>query len=132
MTQQEMLQLKAMMQEVVEPINERLDNIEARQTKIEHTLGSINERLDNIEVRQTKIEHTVGSINERLDNIEARQTKLELIMENEINRAIQVIAEGHTIINSKLDKCLDLEDRVVTLENKVSAIEYGIANKPMG
>ena len=90
MTQQEMLQLKAMMQEVVEPINERLDNIEARQTK------------------------------------------LELIMENEINRAIQVIAEGHAIINRKLDKCLDLEDRVVTLENKVSAIEYGIANKPMG
>lgn len=92
MTQEEMLQLKAMMEEVVDS------------------------RLD------VKLE----PINKRLDNIELRQTKFELIMENETNRAIKVIAEGHSIINRKLDEDLGLENRVVSLENKVSAIEYSL------
>ena len=85
------------------------------------------------EMFDQKLADNLKPINDRLDKIEKGQAelkqglvKLEIKIENEIERNIQKVAEGHSIINRKLDKQIELGIRVETLEHKVSAIEYAM------
>lgn len=52
--------------------------------------------------------------------------KINTTIENKIDRSIKITMEGHTDLNRKLDKNLGLDNRVETLEDKVSALEYVI------
>lgn len=63
---------------------------------------------------------------DKLNTVENNQTKIELTIENETNRAIKTIAEGHLDLKRMLDKDLSLEKRVEDLEDKVSALEYRV------
>lgn len=82
---------------------------------INNKLNSIDTRLNSVERSQTKLEKG--------------QTKLELKIENEVDRAIKTIGEGHLDLNRKLIEKISLDNRVETLEHKVSALEYVVENK---
>jgi len=65
-----------------------------------------------------------------------RTTNLELTLENETNRNIRLIAEGHLDLNRKLDDALKIENekemfsiRVNILENEVRKIKDQISRK---
>lgn len=61
--------------------------------------------------------------------------ELQLTLENETNRNIQLIAEGHTNLARKLDDALKIENdkeilmiKVTSLENEVRRLKERIAN----
>jgi hypothetical protein len=62
----------------------------------------------------------------KLEGLDKKATRTELKLENETNRAIQATQDGHKDLTRKIDAALDIHDRVVVLENKVSAIEYSL------
>lgn len=61
---------------------------------------------------------------EELKPINERLTKIEVKIENETDRAIKTIGEGHLDLNQKLIEKISLDNRVEMLEHKVSALEY--------
>lgn len=83
-----------------------------------------NERIEMLEL----MKEIISPINGELTKINGRLTKIEIKIENEVDRSVKVTMEGHTDLNRKMDKALALENRVETLENKMSAVEYVLQN----
>lgn len=84
---------------------------------IKTLLAPIVERLDNLEIGQQKLTKRMGSLEE-----ESRQTRV--LIESDVRRDIQIIAEQHGDIIERLDKINqidDLKDRVRNLERVVTA-----------
>ena len=86
---------------------------------IREELKVIHERLDKVETIMDKLESTV--------------TDVKLTLENETNKNISIIAEGHLDLSRKLDDALKVENekemllvRVTRLENEVRQIKQRI------
>lgn len=76
-----------------------------------------NELLSAISIMMdTKLE----PINKRLDRLEQRLDKVELTLENETNKNIKLLAEGHIDVVNRLDK---LERKVEDIEDTVSVLK---------
>ena len=70
---------------------------------------------------------------DRLDKMDAKITDIQLTLENETNRNIRIIAEGHLDLSRKLDEALRLESekeilmlRVTRLENDLRRVKEWI------
>lgn len=86
----------------------------------------IHERLDKMEARLDKLE-------ERLDKVERKVTEIQMTLENETNKEISIIAEGHLDLSRKLNNALKVENekemlllRVTRLENEIRRIKQRI------
>lgn len=69
-------------------------------------------------------------INEKISSMDHRITDIQMTLENETNKNIQVIAEGHLDLSRKLDDALKVESekelmliRMNKLENEVRRIK---------
>lgn len=79
------------------------------------------------------MDDNIKVILDRLDKIDNRITDIQLTIENETNRNIQLIAEGHFDLSRKLDEALKIENekemlliRVNRLENELRKIKARI------
>lgn len=73
-------------------------------------------------------------IMDMLNKMNAKITDIQLTLENETNRNIQIIAEGHLDLSRKLDEALKVENekemlliRVNKLENELRRVKERIA-----
>ena len=135
MTKEERLEIISMMQEVVSPINQRLDTIDQRLDrvderldKVDQRLDKMDERLDKMDQRLDKMDDRFDKIDERLDSLETSHRELRVLIEIDIRREINLIAEGHLDLARNLKEDLKLRKRVEAVENKVSGIEYYLKN----
>ncbi len=72
---------------------------------------------------------------DRLDKLELNVKDIQLTLENETNRNIKLIAEGHLDLSRKLDEALKIDNekemlliRVNTLENELRRLKERIDN----
>lgn len=75
------------------------------------------------------IDHVLQQILNRLDGLDSKVTDLQLTLENETNKNIQLIAEGHLDLNRKLDDSLRLENEKEMLlirENELRRVKAKI------
>ncbi|HBI61698.1 MAG TPA: hypothetical protein DDY31_10900 [Lachnospiraceae bacterium] len=86
----------------------------------------INERLDKMDSRLDKVDS-------RLDKVESKVTEVQMTLENETNKEIRIIAEGHLDLSRKLDEALKVENekemlllRVIKLENELRRLKAKI------
>ena len=101
------------------PIHERLDKIDSKLDKVEARLDKVEAKLDNMD--------------SRFDKVEAKVTEVQMTLENETNKNISIIAEGHLDLSRKLDDALKAENekvmlliRVTRLENEIRRIKQRI------
>ena len=87
----------------------RLDKVEQRLDKVEQRLDKVEQRLDKVELRLDKVEQRLDRVEQRLDKVEENTTELQLTLENETNRNIRIIAEGHLDLSRQLDDALRVE-----------------------
>ncbi len=89
----------SMMEEKLEaglkPIKEDIAGIRGRLDKIEDRLDKVEERTSRIEGRLDKIDDRLDKVEERTSRIEMQATRLGVIVENEVDRAVKLLGEGH-------------------------------------
>ncbi|MBO7356857.1 MAG: hypothetical protein J6U50_09525 [Lachnospiraceae bacterium] len=97
-------------------MDERLDKMDER-------LGKMDERLD-------KMDERLGKMDEHFEKLDKSVSDIKLTLENETNRNIRLIAEGHLTLNRKLDDALKVDNekellliRVNILENEVRRLK---------
>ena len=112
--------------EINKPINERLDKMDSRLDKVDSRLDKVDSRLDKVDSRLDKMDS-------RLDKVESKVTEVQMTLENETNKEIRIIAEGHLDLSRKLDDALKVENekemlllRVNRLENEIRRIKQRI------
>lgn len=92
---------------------------------------AISNLLDKkLDARLKPIENDIKFIMDKLQSLERKVTSIELTLENETNRNISIIAEGHLDLSRKLDEALKVENeremlllRVNHLENELRKVK---------
>ncbi len=86
-------------------------------------VAKLNDRMDVQEKRMDNLE-------KRMDHLDNRVNTIGVTLENETNRGISIIAEGHRDLNRKLNEALKADEekemlllRVNRLEGEVSKIK---------
>ena len=65
----------------------------------------------------------VQVLNEKVQGLEGDMRGLQLTLENETNRNIRIIAEGHLDLNRKLDEALKAESEKEMMHLRVNVLE---------
>ena len=85
-------------------------DIEIFSEIVSKTIAPIREDLadkfSNLERNVQNLDGKVLSLHENFYNLEWQVRSIKLSIENEINPKICIIAEGHSDLNRKLDKCI--------------------------
>ena len=93
--------------------------------KIDKRFDGIDERLDRMDERFDRMDERFDRLEGRVDKLEESVTGLQLAVENEIRPSIQVLAEGHMMLNEKLDRVLENAKETEELKTRVDALEAG-------
>lgn len=93
----------------------------------------VNERLDKIDSRLDQMDSRLDQMDSRLNKLESKVTEVQMTLENETNKEIRIIAEGHLDLSRKLDDALKVENekemlllRVTRLENELRRLKQKI------
>ncbi len=113
----------------LESIDAKFESIDARFTSIDAKFESIDARFTSIDAKFDSVDARFTSIETELVSMDAKITDLRLTLENETNRNIKLIAEGHLDLSRKLDEALKIENekemlliRMNTAENEIRKI----------
>ena len=63
---------------------------------------------------------------DRLDKMDAKITDIQLTLENETNRNIRIIAEGHLDLSRKLDEAILTKDERELIFLRLSVLENDV------
>lgn len=104
-------------------IDEKLDLLLKQSEDTNNKISCIEDKLNSVESK-------VNNLEDKLNSVESNISSLELTLENETNKNIQIIADGHLDLGRKLDDTLKIENekemlliRVNSLENEVRKIK---------
>lgn len=104
------------MREEISPLTERMDRLETKVNGLETKVNGLEAKVDGLEA---KVEANAKAIRE-----------VQVTLENDIDRKINIIAEGHLDISRNLDKAIRVSQtqeeyqlRVVALETEVRRLK---------
>ena len=100
----------------------------------EEMLVSLVENVKNINSTLNNMNKQFDDVNSKFDDINNQMSEISLTLENETNRNIKIIAEGHLDLSRKLDKALTVENekemaliRINMMENEIRRIKEKFA-----
>ncbi|MGL5435852.1 MAG: hypothetical protein ACRDBO_10710 [Lachnospiraceae bacterium] len=109
--------------QLIQPLH---DDITAVKKDVEDTKKDVEAVKKDVEA----VKKDVEDIKKEVEDIKKEVKDTKLTLENETNRNIQLIAEGHAILNRRLDEALKVESekellllRVNRLENEIRQIK---------
>lgn len=84
---------------------------------------AIQEDIQELKRRTSAIEEAVQRLEQCNTELKRRTTSIELTLENETNRNIRIIAEGHQDLSRKLNDALKVESEKELLLVRVNLLE---------
>jgi len=109
------------------------DKIFELMTKLYNEMNDIKSEVKGIKSEVNDINSEVKGIKSEVKDIKSEVKDIQMTLENETNKNIKIIAEGHFNLNRKLDDSLKVENekellliRVTILENEVRRLRARI------
>ena len=96
--------------------------MEEMHTQIQDAVAPIYSRLDKVDARLDKVES-------ELQSVKALATKTQLIVENEINRKINLLLEGHNDLHRRVVQLEQMNEILNEVKNDVWAIKQTVAGR---
>ncbi|MSS64011.1 kinetochore Spc7 family protein [Velocimicrobium porci] len=116
---EELKDVKENMQEM----REELQTVKADMQEIREELQIVKEDIQKMKENVQKLENDFASSVVDLNEIKQKVKIIDLSIENETNRNIKIIAEGHLDLARKLDNALKIENEKEILLIRVNTIE---------
>lgn len=95
---------------------------------------NINSTLNNMNKQFDDINNQIAEMKTDIQNVKDEIREISLTLENETNRNIKIIAEGHFDLSRKLDKALTVENekemaliRINMMESEIRRIKEKLA-----
>ena len=107
----ELLQaMRQMMEEVVSPIYERMDRMEAEFTSLKEEVASVKEE--------------VSSVKEEVASVKALATKTQITLENDIKPKINLLFEGQITLQNRFSQLDRMEEMLRGLRYDVQDLQH--------
>ena len=101
---------------------------------INSTLNNMNKQFDDVNSKFDDINNQMSEMKADIQKMKNEIREISLTLENETNRNIKIIAEGHLDLSRKLDKALTVENekemaliRINMMENEIRIIKEKFA-----
>ncbi|WP_033124273.1 hypothetical protein [Eubacterium sp. ER2] len=128
MTSQELLiSIGEMLEAKISPLREDIRELRLDMSDVKQNISGLKQEMGSMRSE-------IGSMREEMGGVKQRLTRIETTLENETNRGIRIIAEGHLDLSRKLDDALKVDNekellllRVTHLENEVHIIKERMA-----
>lgn len=107
----ELLQaMRQMMEEVVSPIYERMDRMEAEFTSLREEVSSVKEE--------------VASVKEEVSSVKVLATKTQITLENDIKPKINLLFEGQITLQNRFSQLDRMEEMLRGLRYDVQDLQH--------
>ena len=116
----------------MKPIKEELQDVKGEVLGLKEQVQGIEGEVLELKVQVQGVKGEVLELKERVQGVEDKARKLEghvqgirLTLENETNKNINIIAEGHLNLSRKLDEALKVENEKEVLLIRINRLENG-------
>ncbi len=118
--------LKVEIKEEMQNLKEDMAEVKSDVQNLKEDMLEVKDNIRNLQEDVQRLNKEVDGIKDNMERVEEKVQGLQITYENELNRKISIIAEGHIDLSRKLDDALRIETekemlslRVITLENDV-------------
>jgi chromosome segregation ATPase len=134
-------QIAMLLEKSAEKTNEKIAGIENKISGIENKISGIENKISGIENKISDMESTISSMENKISDMDEKMSKMQddilniqLTIENETNRNIKIIAEGHLDLSRKYNEASTIKAeeelaliRLNTLSEDVRKIKAKLA-----
>jgi len=103
--------------------------MEEMHTQIQDAVAPIYSRLDKVDARLDKVDARLDKVESELQSVKALATKTQLIVENEIDRKINLLLEGHNDLHRRVVQLEQMNEILNEVKNDVWAIKQTVAGR---
>lgn len=123
-------QISGIIEKTFHPIEYRLKCVEEELGGVRKELDGVKGEVNGVKQELNDVRSEVGGVNQELNDIKRSVAGVEkivkdvqLTLENETNRNIQIIAEGHLDLSRKLDVAVKIDNEKEILKLRVNRLE---------
>lgn len=123
-------QISGIIEKTFHPIEYRLKCVEEELGGVRKELYGVKGEVNGVKQELNDVRSEVGGVNQELNDIKRSVAGVEkivkdvqLTLENETNRNIQIIAEGHLDLSRKLDEAVKIDNEKEILKLRVNRLE---------
>ena len=114
------------------PIKEELQDVKGEVLGLKEQVQDVQSEVQELKGQVQGVQSEVLELKEQVQGVEGKARELEghvqgirLTLENETNKNINIVAEGHRDLSRKLDEALKMENEKEILLIRVNRLENG-------
>ena len=93
-------------------LDNRVSSLEVKMDSLDNRVSSLEVKMDSLDKKVHSLGKKIVSLDNRVSSLENEVSKINVTLENETNRNIKIIAEGHLDLSRKLDEAISLSSDV--------------------
>ena len=108
-------------------LEERITQVE---TKFDERMTNLEVKYDNLDKKVTKLDDKLTELEIKYDTLDKKVSGLKITLDNEIDKKISILAEGHLLLQRKLDESFRVMQKqeimdlhMIDLESKIREIK---------
>ena len=91
---------------------------------MEEVVSPIYERMDRMEAEFTSLREEVSSVKEEVSSVKALTTKTQITLENDIKPKINLLFEGHITLQNRFSQLDRMEEMLRELRYDVQDLQH--------
>lgn len=127
-------QIAMLLEKSAEKTNEKIAGIENKISGIENKISGMENKISDMESTISSMENKISDMDEKMSKMKDDILNIQLTLENETNRNIKIIAEGHLDLSRKYNEASTIKAeeelaliRLNTLSEDVRKIKAKLA-----
>ncbi len=105
-------------------VMENMELLQAMRQMMEEVVSPIYERMDRMEAEFTSLKEEVASVKEEVSSVKALTTKTQITLENDIKPKINLLFEGHITLQNRFSQLDRMEEMLRELRYDVQDLQH--------
>lgn len=114
------------LKEEMQTLKSDVQTLKEEVQTLKSDVQTLKEEVQTLKGEVQTLKSDVQTLNEKSDELNRRTTAIELLLENETNHNIQLLAENHINLVNKLNDAIKVQDKSILYEVQVSGLKYRI------
>ena len=107
-------------------VEHKIDGLEHRMSGLEQRVSAVEKNLLALDLHVSAMDQNVAALEQHVSKVDQHVIHIDLTLENETNRNIKQISEGHSILYDKLLEALQFEKRDEMTQIRLNVVESDI------
>ena len=103
---------------------ENLELLQVMRQMMEEVVSPIYERMDRMEAEFTSLKEEVASVKEEVSSVKALATKTQITLENDIKPKINLLFEGQIALQNRFSQLDRMEEMLRELRYDVQDLQH--------